>query len=50
MCLVVQSCLALCDPMNGSLSGSSVPGIFQSRILKCTTISYSIFIYILKVK
>ena len=26
LCLVTQSCLTLCDPMNCSLSGSSVPG------------------------
>ena len=26
MCLVIQSCLSLCDPMDYSLSGSSVHG------------------------
>ena len=31
--LVVQSCLALCDPMSSSLPGSSVYGILQIRIL-----------------
>ena len=31
--LVVQSCLTLCDPMDCSLPGSSVYGIFQARIL-----------------
>ena len=29
---VSQSCLTLCDPMDYSLSGSSVPGIFQARV------------------
>ena len=31
--LVAQSCLTLCDPMDGSQSGSSVHGILQARIL-----------------
>ena len=31
---VAQSCLTLCDPMNCSLSGSSVHGIFQARVLE----------------
>ena len=30
---VAQSCPALCDPMDCSLSGSSVHGIFQARVL-----------------
>ena len=29
-----QSCLTLCDPMDGSPPGSSVPGILQARILE----------------
>ena len=29
-----QSCLSLCDPMDCSLPGSSVHGIFQARILE----------------
>ena len=32
--LVMQSCPALCDPMDCSLPGSSVHGIFQARILE----------------
>ena len=28
-----QSCLTLCDPIDGSPPGSSVPGIPQERIL-----------------
>ena len=30
----LQSCLALCDPMDCSLPGSSVHGILQARILE----------------
>ena len=32
-CLVAQSCLTLCNPMDCSPSGSSVHGISQARIL-----------------
>ena len=32
--LVAQLCLTLCDPMDCSLSGSSVHEIFQPRILE----------------
>ena len=32
--LVAQPCLTLCDPMDGSLPGSSVHGILQTRILE----------------
>ena len=31
---VAQSCQTLCDPMDCSLPGSSVPGIFQARVLE----------------
>ena len=31
--LITQSCLTLCDPMDCSLPGSSVPGILQAGIL-----------------
>ena len=31
---VAQSCPTLCDPMDGSLPGSSIHGIFQARILE----------------
>ena len=37
---VAQSCLTLCDPMDGSLPGSSVHGIFQARILEWVAISF----------
>ena len=36
---VAQSCLTLCDPMDRSLSGSSIHGIFQARILEWVPIS-----------
>ena len=38
---VTQSCLTLCDPMDCSLPGSSVHGIFQARILGWVAIVYS---------
>ena len=31
---VAQSCLTLCDPMDCSLSCSSIRGIFQVRVLE----------------
>ena len=30
----LQSCQTLCDPIDGSLSGSPVPGILQARTLE----------------
>ena len=39
---VTQLCPSLCDPMDCSLSGSSVHGIFQASILDWVAISYSI--------
>jgi len=41
VCSVVQSCLTLCDPIDCSLPGSSIHGIFQARILEWLTISSS---------
>ena len=38
---VAQSCPTLCDPMDCSLSGSSIHGIFQARILEWLAISFS---------
>ena len=40
-CMRAQSCLNICDPMDYSLPGSSVHGIFQARILEWVAISYS---------
>ena len=37
----LQSCPTLCDPIDGSLSGSSVPGILQARTLDWVAISFS---------
>ena len=38
---VAQSCLTLCDPIDWGLSDSSVPGIFQERVLEWVAISFS---------
>ena len=40
---VAQSCLTLCDPMDGSLPGSTVHGIFQAGILEWAAISFSVY-------
>ena len=37
----LQSCLTLCDPIDGSPPDSSVHGIFQARILQWVAISFS---------
>ena len=37
----LQSCPTLCDPIDGSPPGSSVPGIFQARTLAWVAISFS---------
>ena len=39
--LFAQLCLTHCDPMDCSLPGSSVHGIFQPRILEWVVISFS---------
>ena len=36
-----QSCLTLCDPIDGSPPGSAVPGILQARTLEWVAISFS---------
>ena len=38
---VAQSCPALSDPMDCSLPGSSVHGIFQARVLEWGAIAFS---------
>ena len=38
---VSQSCPTLCDPMDCSLPGSSVHGIFQARVLEWVAIAFS---------
>ena len=37
----LQSCLTLCDPIDGSLPGSPVPGILQARTLEWVATSFS---------
>ena len=38
---LLQSCPTLCDSVDSSLPGSSVPGILQARILEWVAISFS---------
>ena len=38
---LLQSCLTLCDPKDGSPPGSAVPGILQGRTLEWVAISFS---------
>ena len=40
---VTQSCPAVSDPMDCSLPGSSVHGIFQARVLEWGAIAFSCF-------
>ena len=37
----LQSCLTLCDPIDGNQQGSPVPGILQARTLEWVAISFS---------
>ena len=37
----LQSCPTLCDPVDGSLPGSSILGILQARTLEWVAISFS---------
>ena len=37
----LQSCLTLCDPIEGSPPGSPIPGILQARVLEWVAISFS---------
>ena len=36
-----QSCPTLCDPIDGSLPASTIPGILQARTLEWVAISFS---------
>ena len=36
----LQSCLTLCDPIDGSPPGSTIPGILQVRTLEWVAISF----------
>ena len=37
----LQSCPTMCDPIDGSPPGSTVPGILQARTLEWVAISFS---------
>ena len=37
----LQSCLTLCDPIDGSPPGSPIPGILQARVLEWGAIAFS---------
>ena len=38
---LLQSCLTLCDPIDGSPPGPPVPGILQARTLEWVAVSFS---------
>ena len=38
---LLQSCLPLCDPIDGSPPGSPIPGILQARTLEWVAIAFS---------
>ena len=40
---LLQSCPTLCDPIDGSPSGSPIPGILQARTLEWVAIAFSIY-------
>ena len=42
---VTQSCPTLSDPMDYSLPGSSIHGIFQARVLEWGSIAFSEYLY-----
>ena len=39
---LLQSCLTLCDPRDGSPPGSAIPGILQARTLEWVAMAFSI--------
>ena len=41
---VTESCPTLSDPMDCSLPGTSVQGIFQARVLEWGAIAFSVFV------
>ena len=41
---LLQSCLTLCDPIDGSPPGSAFPGILQARTLEWVAISFSRYV------
>ena len=38
---LLQSCPTLCDPIDGSIPDSTVPGILQARTLEWVAVSFS---------
>ena len=42
---VAQSCPTLHNPMDYSPPGSSIPGVFQARVLEWGAIAFSIYMY-----
>ena len=42
---LLQSCPTLFDPIDGSLPGSSIHGIFQARVLEWGAIAFSGYMY-----
>ena len=38
----LQSCLTLCDPIDGSPPGFPVPGILQARVLEWGAIAFAL--------
>ena len=44
-----QSCLTLCNPIDGSPPGSSVPGILQARTLEWVAIAFSHMLVMFKI-
>ena len=45
---VTQSCLTLSNPMDCSLPGSSIHGIFQARVLEWGAIAFSKLLYVIE--
>ena len=46
---VTQSCLIPSGPMDYSLPGSSIHGIFQARVLEWVAIAFSVYnLYVIK--
>ena len=46
----LQSCLTLCDPIDGSPPGSAIPGILQARVLEWGAIAFSgvhVYLYLI---
>ena len=47
---IAQSCLTLSDPMDCSLPGVSIHGIFQARVLEWVAIAFSVKVFISSVQ